>query len=471
MSIKQSPSVAKTAARPQRGRVVATPYVHGKGWAMRRRYKGHDLFVSGHKTAAAAQREMNQLVHQVDHHAKPAGAGASKTTLAQAMQDYAMERLPHLKGAPQEARRINVYLRAAGLRLLEVTELKQVADAPGKAGLGAYYRVELVPHTSERVIPNGLHQHRKAQLSANAGTDRRRAALASTYMVDIRRAQVQKLVNRMKIEKHSASTISLERSLLRVVFYHAFAVWGWSELQDNPATQLKMPKVDNERSRVLTHDEQKLLDAALHDCRNGMVAPTMTLLRETAMRASEPLANATWGDVDWERRVIKLRDAKGGKRDVPLSPAAIEALKALQPGADHEPVVRISYESMRAAWRRACERAGIRDLKIHDLRHTAATRMALKTGNVFLVKALTGHKTMEMLARYVNVSADDVVDVMHGKEAQAAEGAESNASTKTPVETPAPAPAAVPSSSPVVEFQPQETASSNVYQFPMRRRA
>ena len=47
----------------------------------------------------------------------------------------------------------------------------------------------------------------------------------------------------------------------------------------------------------------------------------------------------------------------------------------------------------------ACERAGIKDLKIHDLRHTAATRMALKTGNVFLVKALTGHKTMEMLNR------------------------------------------------------------------------
>ena len=87
MSIKQSPSVLKTAARTQRARAVATPYVHGKGWAMRRRYKGHDLFVSGQKTAAAAQRKMNELVHQVDHLAKPAGAGASKSTLAQAMQD------------------------------------------------------------------------------------------------------------------------------------------------------------------------------------------------------------------------------------------------------------------------------------------------------------------------------------------------------------------------------------------------
>ena len=139
---------------------------------------------------------------------------------------------------------------------------------------------------------------------------------------------------------------------------------------------------------------------------------------------------------------------RGGKRDVPLSPAAIEALQALQPGADHEPVVRISYESMRAAWRRACERAGIKDLKIHDLRHTAATRMALKTGNVFLVKALTGHKTMEMLARYVNVTADDVVNVMHTDDADAGKGAEGSAPAKTLVDTPAPAPALAPAPEP-----------------------
>lgn len=50
---------------------------------------------------------------------------------------------------------------------------------------------------------------------------------------------------------------------------------------------------------------------------------------------------------------------------------------------------------------------------MHDLRRTAATRMAMKTGNVLLVKALTGHKTMSMMERYINVGADDVVNVMH----------------------------------------------------------
>ena len=80
-----------------------------------------------------------------------------------------------------------------------------------------------------------------------------------------------------------------------------------------------------------------------------------------------------------------------------------------------DPIVQITYESLKAAWYRACERAGVDGLHMHDLRHTAATRMALKTGNIFLVKALTGHKTLSQLERYVNVKASDVVNVMHAE--------------------------------------------------------
>jgi len=108
---------------------------------------------------------------------------------------------------------------------------------------------------------------------------------------------------------------------------------------------------------------------------------------------------------------------------VPLSPKAIEALRELarlnlpEPEA---PIVQMSYESLKAAWKRACERAGITDLRIHDLRHTAATRMALRSGNIFLVKALTGHKTLSQLERYVNVKASDVVALLHASEASKA---------------------------------------------------
>lgn len=459
------------ARSANRGSRQATPFQHGKGWCMRKQYEGHDLFVSGCKTQAQARKEMAAKMAAVDRNRIPVGAGPKKTSLAQALQDYAMAHLPFLKGAQQEARRINNYLRAAGLQLLKVSSVEPNAQLQHKTGSGACFHVELVPHTHERVIPNGLHSHRKALLTANARTDKYRAVLACMPMQDITRDLVQQFIYAMRRDRHSASTIALERAVLRSVFNHAYRTWRWNELHDNPATQLKMPKVDNERKRVLSIDEQVLLEEALADCRNSRVGPALTLLRETAMRASESLNMATWGDVDWTRAVLKLRDAKAGSREVPLSPAALEALRALGPGQDDESVVGISYEALRAAWSRACERAGIANLRIHDLRHTAATRMALATGNVFLVKALTGHKTLKMLERYVNVSADDVVRVMHGSQS-AAVGGSADDYPEGSCEAPAPAAAApapqAPCASPVA---PDGQRPSNVIRFPVRRAA
>ena len=201
------------------------------------------------------------------------------------------------------------------------------------------------------------------------------------------------------------------------MFNYAFNTWAWASLKDNPATGLEMPPVANERKRMMSHDEQGLLDAALLECRNTLVAPVLTLLVETAMRASEPLEHARWGDVDWARRVLCLSDGKGGKRDVALSPAALQVLQDLQPGEPDQRIVSISYNALKKGMERACERAGIKNLHVHDLRRTAATRLALKTGNLFLVKALTGHKTDKMAARYMQVGADDVVAFLHAPEA------------------------------------------------------
>lgn len=423
---KKSKSEKATKGR----KLEATPRKRSKRadatFSMRRRVQGHDIYLSGYSSAAAVKAVMKETIAHIEAGGLPAGLGAHKTSVAQALQDYAVDRLPFLKGAEQDARRINAYLRAAGLSLLRLTKLQaQPAERPSKAGKagprpsrGALFHIELVPHTHERCVPNGLHKYRKALLTANANTDKLRAVLATTPVAKVTRDQLQKLMDQMRVDGKAASTIALERAILRSLFNYAFSTWDWPELLDNPATMLKMPTVDNERSRVLSKKEQDLLDEALSSCRNDLVAPTLTLLRETAMRASEPLERALWSDVDWGRMVLTLRDAKTGSREVPLSAEALVALRQLQSlstGKQDEPIVRISYEALRAAWRRALERAGIEDLHLQDLRHTAATRMALKTGNVFLVRALTGHKTIQMLERYVNVSADDVVEVMHAK--------------------------------------------------------
>lgn len=432
LSPGKPPAKTKTKAQARvkgKARPEAQPYLEGTGYAIRARYKGHEIYLSGHATEAGLNNEVRERRTQIDKHGAPSGRGPDRTTAAQALQDYAMARLRFKKGARQEAVRINNYLRAAHLDTLLVTPLAsavpaspaapEAASSPAKASSKVkktskvYFMVALEPCQDERVIPNGLHAHRRAQLTKTAGSRQHRAVLATKKMGSIQRHDMQAYMDALCDEGAAPATMKLEQSLWRVLFNHAFTTWAWASLKDNPATQLDMPMVDNVRTRVMSHAEQTLLDGALHECRNALVAPVLSLLRETAMRASEPLEEAYWGDVDWERRVLFLRAAKAGSRDVPLSPVALQVLRDLGPGEPDERIVKITYDALKKGMARACERAGIKDLVLHDLRRTGATRLALKTGNLLLVKALTGHKTDKMAARYMQVGADDVVAVLH----------------------------------------------------------
>lgn len=392
---------------------MSRPYREGAGWAIRRRVRGQDFYVSGCATATEARKALERRLAALEGNGRPYGFGPHRTTLAQALQDYALQRLPFLKAAAQDADRINRYLRAAGLATLRTAPCEPTAPT---AGRGQHFVVTLAPPERARRIPRGLGRHRARQAAETVEAEQRRAYLVRLPVAKVQAFHVQAFLDALRKAGRSPATLQLERAVLRGFFNYARRVWKWSEPADNPAVGLRLPQVDNARDRVMSFEEQRRLDEAIQTCRNALVGPTLTLLTETAMRSSEPLQRARWGDVDWDNKLLKLRDSKTTQRDVPLSPKAIEALRALQrlnPGGPDDRLVRISYEALKAAWQRACERAGITDLKLHDLRHTAATRLALKTGNIFLVQALTGHRTLSQLERYVNVKAKDVVAVLH----------------------------------------------------------
>ena len=67
----------------------------------------------------------------------------------------------------------------------------------------------------------------------------------------------------------------------------------------------------------------------------------------------------------------------------------------------------ILYEALKSAWHRACCRAGINDLKFHDLRHEATSRFFEMGVNVMEVATITGHKDLRMLQRYTHLRAED----------------------------------------------------------------
>jgi integrase len=414
---------------------VAKPYEEGSGWSLRRRVFGQDLFVSGHASGAAAKKAMDKLVQGLESRGKPKGLGPRKTTVAQALQDMGMERLPFMKGAKQEANRFNRYLRAAGLATLKVTPRApaggEQAGLTGvdRNGKGPLYDVKLEPPKPKRAIPRGLAAHRAELAGQTAQAEVLRERLAGMTFAKVQTHHVQDFLHAIQAASRKPATLQLERAPLRRLFNYARKVWCWSEPSENPAVGVVLPTVRNNRERVMSVDEERRLDEAVQSCRNDLVGPTLTLLTESAMRSSEPLEYARWVDVDWDANILRLRDSKTDSREVPLSPKAIEALRELaqlNPSGPEDHIVRMSYEALKAAWIRACKRAGITDLNIHDLRHTAATRMALKTGNVFIVKALAGHKNLSQLERYVNVSARDVVKVMHAP-VQAPTGAQVDA--------------------------------------------
>lgn len=423
----------KGRSRPQDPK----PYQSGEQvFSIRSRKFGRDVFISGQPSPKAARETLDAYLQGVKSKGSPVGRGPHLTILAQAMSDWGLQRLPFLKSAEQTQRRINRYLRFAELPLLVVTELpsateicEQPVDKPGRRKKSKvrriYFNVRLQePHEyeSERNIVPSLKEHRARQAQATAGSDRVRRRLANSVFATIQRHDIQELIDAMCAEDAGVGTVDQEHALIRQVFYHAEERWNWAAPARNPATALDLPKADNARSRVMTEDEERRLLVALRSTRNRQASLLIQLLVETAMRCGEPLEHACWGNLDWDRSVLQLDDSKTGAREVPLSPRALALLHELHGMGPHHPseeIVQLSYCALAKVWTRACERAGIYDLVLHDLRHTAATRLALATGNVFLVKKLTGHKTLSQLDRYVNVTADDVVNALYAQAAAA----------------------------------------------------
>ncbi len=392
---------------------MAKPYREGKGWSVRLRTKGQDIYLSGFPSETAARHAAEQERVAIESAGKPLGNGPRKTSLAQAFQSFSLERLPSMKGARQNAGRINRYLRLCGLTTIQL----EPAD---RKQSGTYWQVSLKDEAGGRKIPGSLREHRDALCRKSRKSDSLRQRLGHMMMADITPYHIQQLIDAMIEEGYGAATIAHERSELRILFNHARKSWLFSQPGSNPATHVKMPPVRNSRDRVLSNIEWQKMSKVLIAYGNPYALPAFELLLETTMRSSEPLLHANWGDVDWDRCLIHLQDAKAGPRPVPLSPKAIDILKFLKAKAgdvtDDTSVLPTTYEALKKAWTIACEKADIKDANPHDLRHTGTTRYAIEfNGNMPVLKLITGHKTDSQLMRYVNLKADDVVSMMHGR--------------------------------------------------------
>ena len=169
---------------------------------------------------------------------------------------------------------------------------------------------------------------------------------------------------------------------------------------------ISKPRAPRARDRRLEAGE---LERLLSACENKWFRAVILFAIETGMRRGEILS-LTWEGVHLGKRYVHLPDTKNGdSRDVPLSPQALEFLKDLPRNIRSDQVVfPLHFEALKSSWRRACSKAGINNLRFHDLRHEATSRFFEKGLNVMEVAAITGHKDLRMLQRYTHLRAEDL---------------------------------------------------------------
>lgn len=185
--------------------------------------------------------------------------------------------------------------------------------------------------------------------------------------------------------------------LIRHCWNIAKKEWG-IPLPPNPVSNIRVPNGIRHRERRLEVGEFEKLQSAALSCRNIYLWPAIQIAIHTAMRRSEILS-LTWDDVNQTARVAKLRDTKNGSsRMVPLSNAANLIFNILPKGTTR--VFATTDYAIHHSWDRLVVRAGIKNLKFHDLRHEAISRMLESGLSIPAVAYVSGHKDYRMLAKY-----------------------------------------------------------------------
>jgi integrase len=210
-----------------------------------------------------------------------------------------------------------------------------------------------------------------------------------------------------RLKEVSGGTVIRELAYISSIINHARREWSINV--PNPVQMVRKPQTPQSRSRVLTDDEVSKLLTALEPTgrRSRWTKPAVQLALATAMRRGE-LLSLKWEHIDLQGRTAFLPDTKNGdSRTVPLSSTAVQVLAEL-PRHISGVVIPVNFFTLDAAFKRARKRAGLDDVRFHDLRRTAITRMADKLPNVIELAAVSGHKSLMVLKRYYRPTAAEL---------------------------------------------------------------
>jgi integrase len=216
--------------------------------------------------------------------------------------------------------------------------------------------------------------------------------------------------------KINQTTANRYTQALGHVFTIALKEWEW--VQDNPVSKLRKFKESRGRVRFLSDDERERLLSACQQSTNPHLYLIVVLALSTGARKNE-IVGMEWKDVDLDRERVTLHHTKNGeRRTLHIKGTALELLK--KHACQRNPEIPFVFPSatkkkpieITTAWETARERAEIEDFRFHDLRHSAASYLAMNGATIQEIAEVLGHKTLQMVKRYAHLAETHTAKVV-----------------------------------------------------------
>jgi integrase len=209
----------------------------------------------------------------------------------------------------------------------------------------------------------------------------------------------------------TGSTVNRHLTALSGVLRVAVREYGW--LARNPVANVTKFEDSKGRERFLSDAERIRLSDECKASDYAALLPIVQLALATGARKGE-LLSLQWTSVDLDRRTVRFLDTKNGEsRTVPLAPTAIATLRDWSKGRLRVGnVFPDAVHLVDIAFRAAREKARLGDFRFHDLRHSAASYLAMSGASLMDIAAILGHKTLAMVKRYSHLVVDHKAKVI-----------------------------------------------------------
>ena len=190
--------------------------------------------------------------------------------------------------------------------------------------------------------------------------------------------------------------------------------WGLRPRGRNPCRSVRRYKTVH-RERFLSREEYRRIGRVLEraEAEESAWPPAVAAIRLLMLTGcrSQEVATLRWDDVDFKCGKLRLRDSKSGPRMVPLTPTAVELLRGI-PRVKGNPWVFVGWAKgshvglLANHWHRLRARADLSDVRLHDLRHSYASRALALGESLSMIGKLLGHSKVETTARYAHLARD-----------------------------------------------------------------